>query len=228
MKQYPLYYWGKHAAILEKVVNNVCFAKTVCQKVLIYCFNIVLLENYTHAEWALSNQRIVTPWACGIISYDRWDVKFFFVFRCVSPPCVTKFHHKKWSAESADISEPPADECIPSLLAMVTSEQTQNICITVFQRRPNVFAVEQTLYKCYTNILHLLVWVSFVFRDTLSGCGLSCLQNANYIIVCIVVISNSYPWCSVQVSIIIIWYFRQSLFQYKLLIYNIFKGTCRL
>ena len=35
-------------------------------------------------------------------------------------------------------------------------QQTQNICITFVQRRPDVFDVGPTLYKCYTNILCLL------------------------------------------------------------------------
>ena len=35
-------------------------------------------------------------------------------------------------------------------------QQTQNICITFIQRRPNVFDVGPTLYKCYTNVLCLL------------------------------------------------------------------------
>ena len=34
-----------------------------------------------------------------------------------------------------------------------SSQQTQNICITFVQRRPNVFDVGPTLYKCYTNVL---------------------------------------------------------------------------
>ena len=33
------------------------------------------------------------------------------------------------------------------------SQQTQNICITFVQRRPNIF---DALYKCYTNVLCLL------------------------------------------------------------------------
>ena len=36
------------------------------------------------------------------------------------------------------------------------SQQTQNICITFVQRRPNVFDVGPTLYKCYANDLCLL------------------------------------------------------------------------
>ena len=35
----------------------------------------------------------------------------------------------------------------------VSSQQTQNICITFVQRRPNVFDVGPTLYKYYTNVL---------------------------------------------------------------------------
>ena len=38
------------------------------------------------------------------------------------------------------------------------SQQTQNICITFVQRRPNVFDVGPALYKCYTNVLCLLGW----------------------------------------------------------------------
>ena len=38
----------------------------------------------------------------------------------------------------------------------VTSQQTQYICITVVQRRPNIFDVGPILYKCYTNVLRLL------------------------------------------------------------------------
>ena len=36
------------------------------------------------------------------------------------------------------------------------SQQTRNICITFTQRRPNVYDVGPTLYKCYTNVLCLL------------------------------------------------------------------------
>ena len=36
------------------------------------------------------------------------------------------------------------------------TQQTQNICITFVQRRPNVFDVGPTLYKCYTNMLRFL------------------------------------------------------------------------
>ena len=34
----------------------------------------------------------------------------------------------------------------------IISQQTQNFCITFIQRRPNVFDVGPTLYKCYTNV----------------------------------------------------------------------------
>ena len=36
------------------------------------------------------------------------------------------------------------------------TQQTQNICIALVQRRPNVFDVGPTLYKCYTNVSCLL------------------------------------------------------------------------
>ena len=35
---------------------------------------------------------------------------------------------------------------------MAASQLTQDICITFIQRRPNVFDVGPTLYKCYTNV----------------------------------------------------------------------------
>ena len=38
----------------------------------------------------------------------------------------------------------------------VTSQQAQHICTTFVQRRPNIFDVGPTLYKCYTNVLCLL------------------------------------------------------------------------
>ena len=43
-----------------------------------------------------------------------------------------------------------------ALSGKITSQQTQNICITFVQRRPNVFDVGPTLYKCYTDVLCLL------------------------------------------------------------------------
>ena len=39
---------------------------------------------------------------------------------------------------------------------MALTKQTQNICIAFIQRRPNVFDVDPTLYKCHTNVLCLL------------------------------------------------------------------------
>ena len=35
-------------------------------------------------------------------------------------------------------------------------QQTQHICITFVQRRPNVYDVGPTLHKCYTDVLCLL------------------------------------------------------------------------
>ena len=39
--------------------------------------------------------------------------------------------------------------------ALIASQQTQNIYIAFVQRRPSVFDVGPTLYKCYTNVLCL-------------------------------------------------------------------------
>ena len=39
---------------------------------------------------------------------------------------------------------------------MLPSQQTQNICIAFVQRRPYVFDVGPTLYKCHRDILRLL------------------------------------------------------------------------
>ena len=40
-----------------------------------------------------------------------------------------------------------------------SSQQTQSNCITFIQRRPNVFDVGPTLYKCYTYVLCLLGYI---------------------------------------------------------------------
>ena len=50
-----------------------------------------------------------------------------------------------------------------------TTQQTQNICITVIQHRPNVFDVGPTFYKCYANILCLLVSELRRHKDHLLG-----------------------------------------------------------
>ena len=42
------------------------------------------------------------------------------------------------------------------LILVLNAQQTQNIFITFKQRRPNVFDVGPTLYKCYTNVLSVL------------------------------------------------------------------------
>ena len=40
--------------------------------------------------------------------------------------------------------------------SFTATQQTQNICITFIQRRPNVEDAAPTLYKCYKNVLCLL------------------------------------------------------------------------
>ena len=55
------------------------------------------------------------------------------------------------------------------------TQQTQNICITFIQRRPNVFEVGPTLYNCYTNVLglrarlHTARGIDFSVRRRLTG-----------------------------------------------------------
>ena len=39
------------------------------------------------------------------------------------------------------------------LFGYTITQQTQNICVTFVQRRPNFVNVGPTLYKCYTNVL---------------------------------------------------------------------------
>ena len=48
------------------------------------------------------------------------------------------------------------DKLVTVIDISVATQQTQNICITFVQRRPNVFDVGPTLYKCHTNVLCLL------------------------------------------------------------------------
>ena len=68
------------------------------------------------------------------------------------------------------------------------SQQTQNFCITFVQRRPNVFDVGPTLYKCYTNILCLLGYflneiANFQMSIWMAICELTshCNSNTNII-----------------------------------------------
>ena len=44
------------------------------------------------------------------------------------------------------------------------TQQTQNICVTFIERRPNVFDVGPAFYKCYTNGLCLLfkTWTNMI------------------------------------------------------------------
>ena len=58
------------------------------------------------------------------------------------------------------------------LVLYVSSQQTQNICITFIQCWTSVGDVGPTLYKWYTNVLSLL-WFVFMKHTTLAGawCG---------------------------------------------------------
>ena len=69
-----------------------------------------------------------------------------------------------------------------SFAPAVQSQQTQNICITFVQRRPNVFDAGPTLYKCYTNVLFagvdllLTIAVSVILCSDMKGELISILQ----------------------------------------------------
>ena len=60
-----------------------------------------------------------------------------------------------WQAASPLHQDPVDIVDYKDNLKIKQSQQTQNICITFVQRRPNVFDVGPTLYKCYTNVLCL-------------------------------------------------------------------------
>ena len=55
------------------------------------------------------------------------------------------------------------------------SQQTQNICIAFVQRKANVFDVDPTLYKCYTNALCMLGYLYMRIVEP----GLSILPSEN-------------------------------------------------
>ena len=66
------------------------------------------------------------------------------------------------------------DQTVKSTFAQIwQSQQTQNICITFIQRRPNVFDVGPTLYQCFTNVLCLLashIAILFLFLQVSCHC----------------------------------------------------------
>ena len=61
---------------------------------------------------------------------------------------------------------------------IIPSQQTQNICIKFIQRRPNVFDVGPTLYKCYTNVSCLLVCNNNAIHK--KSCDFHIMQVINY------------------------------------------------
>ena len=67
----------------------------------------------------------------------------------------------KWFFTDEKLRFGASSEGIPSVLKLSQkqlSQQTQKICITFAQRRPNVFDVAPTLNKCYANVLCLLCY----------------------------------------------------------------------
>ena len=63
------------------------------------------------------------------------------------------------------------------------SQQAQHICITFIQRRPNVFDVGPTLYKCYTNVLCLLIPLTLVADEKASVTPAAVTVELHYSIV---------------------------------------------
>ena len=55
-----------------------------------------------------------------------------------------------------NVMENSSEENWRDIFHDLKSQQAQNICITFVQRRPNLFDVGPTLYKCYTSVLSLL------------------------------------------------------------------------
>ena len=54
---------------------------------------------------------------------------------------------RRWASIKSTLGQ-----CLIVFAWKVASQKTQNICKTFVQRRPNVFDVGPTLYKCYTNV----------------------------------------------------------------------------
>ena len=63
------------------------------------------------------------------------------------------------------------------------SQEAQHICITFIQRRPNVFDVGPTLYKCYTNVLCLLIPLTLVADEKASVTPAAVTVELHYSIV---------------------------------------------
>ena len=58
--------------------------------------------------------------------------------------------------KALSVAGPPSCASVALRRRLARSQQAQNICITFSKRRPNVFDVGPTLYKCFTNVLCLL------------------------------------------------------------------------
>ena len=80
----------------------------------------------------------------------------------------------------------------------LTSQQTQSICITFVQCRTNVEDVGPTMYKCYTNILYLLVWRHppslvhvFFFPDSYSSHPMFSISHTHILSIWLVEVESS-------------------------------------
>ena len=81
---------------------------------------------------------------CNAECRFRWERNIFSMKLCPS---------SRWS-------------CSSKRSTLINTIQSQH-CITLVQRWTNVFDVGTTLYKCYTNVLCLLGYVSFIAGDNI-------------------------------------------------------------
>ena len=101
-------------------------------------------------EWLTLSTPQWSPWSPALISrkspgavLTSWPISF-----CERRTVVSSLG----TAEKALIPVPLLGERNKQF-----AQQTQNICITFVQRRPNVFDIVPTLNKCFTNVLFF--WV---------------------------------------------------------------------
>ena len=94
---------------------------------------------------------------CPRVKYlSRMSTAFLDFFHMCVPKDLAGGHDKKTPQWRRNAGVTFSQHLRHWLTVELRSQQTQNICITFIQRRPNVFDVGPTLYKCYTNVLCLL------------------------------------------------------------------------
>ena len=101
---------------------------------IMHCF--VRLEVWTPVSW----QNVATR----LMYMKAEEVRYLILFIFINMKFIFNF--------SAILT----NSLIRPSLSVNMTQQAQNICIIFIQRRPNVFDVGPTLYKCYTDVLCLL------------------------------------------------------------------------